>query len=402
MKILLISQFYPPIIGGEERHVRNLAAALVRRGHRVDVATLWIPGASEYETDGSVRIHRIRGTLQRIPGLFTENQRRFAPPFPDPELVAGLNRVVSQVKPDVVHAHNWILASFLPIKLWNRVRLVVTLHDYSLVCAKKVYLNGGKVCEGPALRKCLSCASDYYGSALKAGVVTVAGYGTGFLAHRLVNKFIAVSHAVARFNRLAEAGVQFEVIPNFVPDDIDTPAVEIDPCVEQLPDRFIMFAGDLMRGKGIDVLLHAYAGLNAAPPLVLIGRRTAETPNDFPPNVYQFESWSHPAVMHAWRRSLFAVVPSTVPDSCPTVVMEAMASGKAVIGSDVGGIPDLIDHQHTGYLVPPGDPVKLGSAIQLLLTNPDMRERLETAGLARVASLKASPIVSRIEQVYAA
>jgi glycosyltransferase involved in cell wall biosynthesis len=402
MNILLISQFYPPIIGGEERHVRNLAAALVRRGHRVDVATLWIPGASEFETDGSVRIHRIRGTLQRIPGLFTENQRRFAPPFPDPELVAGLNRIVNQVKPNVVHAHNWILASFLPVKLWNRVRLVVTLHDYSLVCAKKVYLKGGKVCDGPALRKCFSCARDYYGGAAKAGVTTVANYGTGFLAHQFVDKFIAVSHAVARFNRLTEAGVAFEVIPNFVPDDIDVPSPEVDPCVEQLPEQFIMFAGDLAGIKGIDVLLRAYAGLNAAPPLVLIGRRTAETPSEFPPNVYQFESWPHQAVMHAWRRCLFAVVPSTVPDACPTVVMEAMASGKAVIGSDVGGIPDLIEHEKTGYLVPVGDPVKLGSAIQSLLTNPAMRERLQTAGLARVASLKASPVVSRIEQVYAA
>lgn len=62
MRILLLTQFYPPIVGGEERHVRNLGAALAWRGHQVSAATLWVPGAEAEKRDGEVRVHRIRGT----------------------------------------------------------------------------------------------------------------------------------------------------------------------------------------------------------------------------------------------------------------------------------------------------------------------------------------------------
>lgn len=402
MNILLMAQFYPPIIGGEERHVRNLGAALAKRGHRVNVVTMWYPGASAFEMDGEVGVYRIRGSMQRLSWLFSDSQRPHAPPFPDPELTARIKSIVSKIKPDVVHVHNWILASFLPLKLWSDVRLIVTLHDFSLICAKKVLFRDGTMCDGPQLSKCYHCARDHYHTMAKAVVTTIGNYGTGFLARRLVDKFIAVSHAVARFNALAEAGVSFEVIPNFVPDDIDVPSRELDPCLQDLPgDGYIMFAGDLMRRKGIDVLLRAYAALDQAPPLVVIGRRI-DVPNELPANVYQFDPWPHSAVMHAWRRSLFAIVPSVSPDACPTVVMEAMASGKAVIGSDIGGIPDLIKHQETGLLVRPDDPVSLQDAMQLLLMDPEIRVKFETAGRARVAALKASAVISRIEQVYAA
>ena len=73
MRILLLSQFYPPIVGGEERHVQNLAAALVRRGHQVSVATLWYPGAPASVLDGKIRVYRIRGTLQRFAAIFAES-----------------------------------------------------------------------------------------------------------------------------------------------------------------------------------------------------------------------------------------------------------------------------------------------------------------------------------------
>ena len=70
MRVLLLTQFYPPIIGGEERHVRNLGAALSRRGHKVSVATQTAPGAGANDMDGAVRVHRLRGTLQRMSRLY--------------------------------------------------------------------------------------------------------------------------------------------------------------------------------------------------------------------------------------------------------------------------------------------------------------------------------------------
>src|SRR6516165_6789352 len=96
MRILLLAQFYPPITGGEERHVRNLAASLRRRGHAVTVVTQWVPGTCDIETEDDITVHRVKGSLQRLSGLFAENERRHAPPFPDPELVAGLRRIITQ------------------------------------------------------------------------------------------------------------------------------------------------------------------------------------------------------------------------------------------------------------------------------------------------------------------
>src|SRR4051812_17748896 len=137
MRILMLAQFYPPIIGGEERHVRNLSAALVARGHEGAVATLWHEGMAEFEIDdGGVRIYRMRGTLQRVEGLFSETGRRHAPPFPDPELMWALRGVIKRERPEIVHAHNWMVHSFQPIKRWSGASLVMTLHDYSLACAQ--------------------------------------------------------------------------------------------------------------------------------------------------------------------------------------------------------------------------------------------------------------------------
>ncbi|WP_439923018.1 glycosyltransferase family 4 protein [Nitrobacter sp. JJSN] len=400
MRILLLSQFYPPVIGGEERHVRNLGAALAQRGHDVVIGTTMHPGSPEIESDGAMRVYRLRGTLQRLSGLHADSERRHAPPFPDPELVLALKRLVAQESPDIVHAHNWIYASFLPVKPFSGAPLVVTLHDYGLVCAKKNFMHlGAHLCSGPTLTKCLSCATRHYG-AVKATVTTLGNMGSSFAARRMVDRFIPVSHAVARNTGLAGSDTPYEVIPNFVPDDVSVPGPE-DPRLEQLPaDGFILFVGDMMRLKGVDVLLKAYAGLERAPPLILIGRRAPDTPAEFPPNVRALGTWPHSAIMHAWRRSLFGVLPSVGPEACATVIMEAMACGKAVVATNIGGMPDLVDSDETGLLVPAGDAQALRQAMQQLLDNRTLLAHMGKTSLARVERLKAGAVVTRIEQVY--
>src|SRR5258708_3921801 len=119
MRILMLAQFYPPTIGGEERHVRNLSIELAARGHAVSVATLWHEGLAEYEMDQGVRIHRIRGTMQRMAALFSEQERQYAPPFPDPEALNAIRHILASEQPDIVHAHNWLVHSFTPLKQWS-------------------------------------------------------------------------------------------------------------------------------------------------------------------------------------------------------------------------------------------------------------------------------------------
>jgi glycosyltransferase involved in cell wall biosynthesis len=349
-------------------------------------------------------VHRLPGTLQRLAGLHADAERPHAPPFPDPELTLALARLVGEENPDVVHAHNWIYASFLPVKMRTGVPFVVSLHDYGLVCPKKNFMHQGtELCEGPKLAKCLSCATGHYGP-VKAVVTTFAARASGLFARSLVDRFVPVSRAVARHNDLDRADARrkgnYEVIPNFVPDDVGVPGPE-DDCLSRLPKgEFILFVGDMMRLKGIDVLLKAYSALERAPPLVMIGRRTASTPDVMPPNVHAMGTWPHPAIMHAWRRSLFGVLPSTGPEACATVIVEAMASGRTVVASDIGGMPDLVDDGDTGLLVRPGDVHGLRWAMQRLLDDRALLARLSDTALARVGRLQAGSVVPRIEQVY--
>jgi glycosyltransferase involved in cell wall biosynthesis len=123
-------------------------------------------------------------------------------------------------------------------------------------------------------------------------------------------------------------------------------------------------------------------------------------PDTLPPNVYQFGIWSHQAIMHAWRNCLFGVAPSTGPEACPTVVMEAMASGKPVVSTNIGGTPDIMVDGSTGILIPPGDFGALRNALQELLANRDIITRMGQTSLQHVAHFKAGSVVPRIEQVY--
>lgn len=402
MRILMLSQFYPPIIGGTERHVQNLSIELVKRGHDVAVVSLWHEGAPKEEVEQGVRLYRVRGIAQRLPFLYEETGRRHTPPFPDPGIVAALRTIIARERPEIVHAHNWLVHSFLPLKGWSRAKLVMTLHDFTLVCVQMRFMYRASLCTGPGFVKCLHCAANHYGTA-KGIVTTLAHWSMSGLERNLVDMFLPVSHAVAAGTGLAQDGLPFEVIPNFVPDDGASPAEDTDTRLMQLPDNgYLLFVGDLTRDKGIDVLLEAYRGLCDAPPLVLIGRRCADTPQVFPNNVIVLHDWPHHSVLAAWRRSSVGFAPSLCPDACPTVVMEAMAAGKPVIGSQIGGITDLISSGESGLLVPAGEPEALRQAMSSLLAQPDLRERMGQTAKVRCLEFQASQVVSRIESVYQA
>ena len=400
MRVLLVAQFYPPVIGGEERHVRALAQGLSQRGHRVTVATLAVEGAPGSEDDDGVRVERLPGTAQRLPSLY--RSRRLAAPVPDPETFAALRRLVAETAPDIVHAHNWLVHSYLPLAAGSDRPLLLSLHDYGQVCAKKTLIYREALCRGPGLEKCLRCAADHYGTA--KGIVTVAGlWPMAAAARRRVDAFLPVSTAVARGNRLEEDGLPYEVVPNFIPDDL--PGPPRDPrLLEELPsDGFLLFVGAFARRKGVEVLLESYERMSEAPPLVLIGYRSSDVIpglDRLPRNVRAFTDWPADAVAEAWRRSLVGIVPSTWADPCPTVAIEAMAAGRPVIASRIGGLVDLVDDGTTGTLVAPGDATALAAAVRATVADPGRAEAMGRAGRERSALFRASAVVRRIEEIY--
>ncbi len=400
MRILMLAQFFPPIIGGEERHVHDLSIELAARGHDVTVATLWQEGAPAFECDRGVRIYRIRGSLQRTTALFSEKERRHSPSFPDPEALWALRRIIMRERPDIVHAHNWIVHSFTPLKAWSKAKLVVTLHDCSLVCAQKRFIYHESLCNGPAMLKCLGCTAEYYGAA-KGVPTTLANWFWGKVERQTVDMFLPVSQAMVEANQLDKHGVPYRVIPNFVPNDLGRSLSDADPLLSQLPtENYLLFVGDVTRDKGVEVLLRAYAGMGSQVPLVLIGRLLTNFSVNLPPNVLILQSWPHAAVMSAWSRCIIALVPSICLESFGIVALEAMAIGRPVVASNIGGLPDIVVDGETGLLVPPGDALALRQAIQCLLDDPACREHMGALAKQKVAEFQARTVVPRIEQVY--
>lgn len=396
----MLAQFFSPIIGGEERHVQDLSIELAKRGHEVAVVTLHLPGTAEFEIDNGIRIYRVKSTTQRGRWLYSQAERSHAPPLPDPEVMLALRRIIAREKPQIVHAHNWFLHSFLPLKTWSGVPLVLSLHDYSLNCVQKRLMNFGVPCSGPGFAKCLRCASNHYGN-IKGKLTTLSHRVSHPAVRAAVDIFLPVSKATAAGNGLIEKQIPFEIIPNFVPDDLGSIAGSEDLYISQLPaEGYLLFVGDLSLDKGVGVLLRAYADLHNPPPLVLIGRRSHDTPTELPENVHLLNSWPHAAVMEAWRRSSFALVPSLCPETFGIVVIEAMTMGRPVIASRIGGLIDIINDGENGFLVPPGDPLTLAQAIKCLLDDETLRERMGRNAKRRAQDFRASVVVPSIEAVY--
>jgi glycosyltransferase involved in cell wall biosynthesis len=398
MRIVMISDFYPPFVGGVEVLVSGLSRELVRRGHDVAVATLAAPGLPRTAEVDGVRVYRIASTAQRFGSLLATEARPWAPPAPDPEAVAALAGVLRRERPDVVHGHDWLARSFLPLKRRRGPALAISLHYFTHSCPKKNLMHRGAPCTGPALRKCLRCAGGHYGRA-KGSAVVATQFAFSRADARLADLFLPVSAATAAGNGLPGSGLPYEVILNFAPAAPDPrPHAGL---LELLPrEPFLLFAGDLRRQKGIDVLLAAYARLADAPPLVLIGKPWPDTPQALPRGITLHENWPNAAVRAAMRRCLCLVVPSVWPEPSPIVVYEALAAGRPVVASRIGGLPEIARDGEEGLLVAPGDAAAVARALERIGRDDALREALAAGARRRAASFTPDAIVPRYEAAY--
>lgn len=401
MRILQATDCYPPpLVGGRDLHVRMLSHELVRRGHEVEVASLAGLEGARTEMDGDIPVHRIAGWSRALNRFYANPRQPFHPTIADPGMVRSLAELVRRFQPEVVHVHSWILHSFLPFLPSNKTRLVVTMHEYGLVCPKNTFVYKEGTCDGPRFAKCVACASDQYGAVRSAALTT--GLTVTRRARHRVDRYIAVSTPVAQACAplAAGGGSPITVIPPFLGDDSFSSIEAARPCFVPPTGDYVMFAGALAPHKGVDVLLEAYKDFDPAVPLVLVGLRSAQTPLGFPDNVIVAENVPHSDVLRAWEHCSVAVVPSRWPDPCPLVVLEAMAAGRPVVASAVGGIPDMVVDGATGVLVPPNDVVALRAAIAGLLADPGLRTRMGQAGRERANGYSANAIVPQIERVY--
>jgi glycogen synthase len=156
-----------------------------------------------------------------------------------------------------------------------------------------------------------------------------------------------------------------------IPSGVDVPAVvseEADP-----PE--VLYAGRLSPEKGVRELVAAADGL----PLVVAGDGPLR---DEVPGAMGFVP--HDELERLFERAAVVACPSHR-EGFGVVCAEAMAFGRPVVAGDVGGLRDLVVHEETGLLVPPGDVEALRAALHLLLADPDLRRRFGEAGRARIA-----------------
>ena len=215
-----------------------------------------------------------------------------------------------------------------------------------------------------------------------------------------VRRIVAVSDASAsNFRAISE---KVRVVRNGVPlEELAESAEGPDPRAELGigPDRCVIgFVGRLVHWKGVDVVLDAAAQLNRERDdltFVLVGDvpvgsthasledyRAAAKERGLDGRVFFTGFVASPA---RWVRSFDALlVPSVSPDPCPRVVIEAMALGTPVIGTDHGGIPEVIEHETSGLLVPPGDVGALSAAVGRLADDAVLRRDISEEAVRKV------------------
>jgi glycosyltransferase involved in cell wall biosynthesis len=411
VRILLATDHYPPFIGGAQIQTRLIARELHARGHDVLIATVWQNDVLDAEDDDGVPLHRLR-QLRTLPLVARKRRQHHQPPFPDPVTVAGLRRLIARFRPDVVHSYGWFSYSCAAALLGTDIPLLITGRDYAYSCAKRTLVYDGRACTGPALGKCLGCAGEYYGRP-KGWVAALGVLATAPLLRRKVAAIHSISTYVQAMirrdfldDRKAGARATGELIHDVIGSVREEEygsgeSCEIGPYLEQLPaEPFLLFVGALRRVKGVEQLLAAYERLNDPPPLVLIGTIERDSPSAFPSSARVLTDFPHAAVMAAWERCIFGVLPSLWPEPFGTVVCEAMSRGKAVIGTTPGGHVDMIVNGETGFLVPAGDVAALATAMQRLISDPDLRERFGAAGRVRAQLFTSEVAIPRLERLY--
>jgi glycosyltransferase involved in cell wall biosynthesis len=296
----------------------------------------------------------------------------------------NIRALVSRARPAVAHAHNvyhHISPSIFKVLKGEGVPIVMTAHDLKLACPAYKMLNQGRVCErcrGGQIYNVLlhRCVKD---SVAVSGLVfleTLVHRGLG-LYRDTIDRLVAPS----RFYRdkLVEWGWDADRIA-YIPNCID--ASQFAPCADE--GNYFVYAGRLAPEKGLTTLVQAAAlshqrliVAGTGPEEAALRRLALELGAD----VTFAGHLDKPELQRLIGEARALVLPSEWYENAPISILEAYALGRPVIGTRIGGIPELVAHNETGILVEPGSVARLAAAMADIASLPrTARNMLGAAG----------------------
>lgn len=378
LKVLMVNKFHY-MRGGSETYHFAVGRALEGMGHEVAWFAMEDPrnlpcgqspyfvGASDY-SGGSGPLKKARDGLSLVYSF--EARRKF-------------NDLLEAFRPDAIHlnlVHRQLTFSILdaPYLRANRVPVVYTAHDYIPVCPACTMLDGsGAVCDDCLRGGFSACVRKRCVKGSRAKSALAAAEAAFLRAHgsyRKIDRIIAPS-AFMR-SKLVEGGFpegQVVLMRNFAGEGALGQARSAgDPTDRDRP--YLLFFGRLSPEKGVGVLVDAFLSAAGELPgwrLVVAGEgperealegRARGHPLGGRVELVGFKSG--PELERLVAGASLAACPSRCRENMPFSVVEAFVAGTPVVGSNIGGIPELVREGETGFLCAPGDPASLASAIR--------------------------------------
>jgi glycosyltransferase involved in cell wall biosynthesis len=371
--------------GGAEASARLIKAELTRRGHEVRILSADTAGG-ELFSDWQFPAVDAKSPLKSLRHLFYSRSYQ------------ALRQAIAEFRPDVIHFHT--LTSCTPSVLFatEGVPAVLTIHgpeEFTL-----------------GLLRWFMAPRDYRTRPFDLADLTATGRFR-YLYYRYLQRPI---YQIG-FHHLARVIAPSRYIQNATAADFaGRPMVQIyngivlPPASPAVTEPRLLFVGRLERVKGVDVLLNALAAAKGHVPglklrIVGDGPQRAElealTHELSLDDAVTFAGWIKSADIPAEYAAAGAlVIPSVWPENLPTVCIEAMGSGLPVIGSDTGGIPELIQDGITGQIVPVGNPAALAAAITKLCRDPELMRSMSQDAVNAAQTFSIENFGGHLEALY--
>ena len=381
MRVLLVSEVYPPRAGGAGWSTRALALGLREAGHRVSVVTTSL---GPVDSDGlDVRRLVVRG------------RRRLAVPRAFAAHLAGEEDAV-------VHAQHPLSA--LGCLAGPRAsRVAVTVRDHWPVCFWSTRISQGALCPACGTVPMTRCVKGRVPGPVSWAAIPYMKADLAEKRAALVRAgaTLAVSRAIA--GELARAGIpRVEVLPNVVDAD-ETRAIAAAAPTFPLPERFLLFVGKLEENKGARLLVPAVAAAGTGLPLVVLGEGSLAHTLKFDAAAAGvsliLRGWAHREdVLRTMGRATAIVFPSLWPEPLSRVLLEALALGAPVAAMATGGTREILEDGRSGLVGE--DAGSLSEAVGRLAGDEPLRRRLGEGARARAEAFSPVVLIPRYEGVY--